>query len=322
MIRPRPLGFLTLFLPALAVACDAGEVRTEGASPPEAASPDASVAAAPGPEILDREFVFASTAGDTTTAVAWLFRARPGGDRVFREWAGWAARDGRWEVLASEEGITPRAGNPWRILPGDRVRLTVGPGDQVASIILRDPGRELDLRLGEMLTEWTGPGGRSSRLQRGEVVLPAGPQPGLVVEVARIWEDPGEGPGDWIFLHSGDRLQLFLAEQTPLRSPRSPAEYRGWSRIAQRDGQWPRVTVEWTDTRSFESARRDIPVRWRLTSPGEEVVGQLQAVSQHLTAGSGRGPLLPVSALFEVTGSVQIQGERFPVRGVMSHRQR
>jgi hypothetical protein len=304
------------------MGCEGRDTRSEGRPGPDVDSPDALEAAAPGPEVLDREFVFVSTAGDTATTVAWLFRARPGGDQVFREWNGWAARGGRWEVLAGEEGVTPRAGTPWRILPGARVRLAVGPGDQVTSIVLRDPGRELELRLGETLTEWTGPGGRSSRLQRGQVLLPGGPQDGMVVEVARVWLDPGEGPGDWIFLQAGDRMQLFLAEETPLESPRSPSEYRGWSRIALRDGQWPRVEVEWGETRSFESARRDIPVQWRIQSPGEEVVGQFEVVSQHLTAGTGRGPLLPVSALYEVQGTVQIYGERFQVRGVVSHRQR
>jgi hypothetical protein len=313
---------VALVVLVLGTGCEGRETRSDAAAGPEAVSPDAPAAAAPGPEVMDREFVFVSTAGDTATTVAWLFRARPGGDRVFREWNGWAARGGRWEVLASEEGITQRAGTPWRILPGTRVRLAVGPGDQVTSIVLRDPGRELELRLGESLTEWTGPGGRSSRLQRGQVILPGGPQSGMVVEVARLWEDPGEGPGDWIFLQAGDALQLFLAEESPLGSPRSPSEYRGWSRIAMRDGQWPRVQVEWADTRSFESARRDIPVRWVIRSPGEEVVGQFEAVSQHLSAGAGRGPLLPVAALFEVQGNVQVHGERFQVRGVVSHRQR
>lgn len=296
--------------------------RTDGPRATEGTDPDRSAAAAPGPRILDRELVFVSTEGDSATAVAWLFRARPGGDRVFREWAGWAARSGRWESLVNEEGVTPRAGPPARILPGDRVRLTVGAGDQVTSIALRDPLRELEVGLGESLTEWTGPGGRAVRLQRGEVLLPGGPQGGFVVDVTRIWDDPGDGPGDWIFLHSGDRLQLFLAEETPLASPRSPAGYRGWSRLALREGQWPRVDVDWSDTRSFESARRDIPVRWSLRSPGEEVVGELEAVSQHLTAGSGQGPLLPVSALYEVTGTLRVQGERFTVHGIVSHRQR
>ena len=309
-------------VPLLTLGCEPRDPGVEGTASAEAEGSDGSAAAAPGPEVLDREFVFLSADADTSTTVAWLFRARPGGERVFREWAAWGARDGRWEVLLEEERVTPRAGTPWRVLPSQRVVLTVGSGDRISSIGLRDPGRSLDVELGELLTEWTGPGGRSARLQRGGVALAAGNESGFVVEVARSWEDPGPGPGDWLLLHAGERLQLFLAEETPVGDTRSPAGYRGWSRIAGRDGQWPRVRVEWTDTRSFESARREIPVRWSLTSPGEEIVGELEAVSQHLVAGPGRGPLLPVFALYEVTGNLQVEGERFQVRGIVNHRQR
>lgn len=318
----RARSLAALLAPLLLFGCD-GDASGEGSSAPaDASAPEGSAAAAPGPEVLDREFVFVSSGADTATAVAWLFRARPGGDRVFREWRAWGGRGGRWEALLASEGVTPRAGTPWRVLPGAGIVLTVGPGDQVSSIALRDPGRALEMELEELLTEWTGPGGRAVRLQRGTVRLSTGEEEGFVIEVARSWRDPGEGPGDWIFVHAGDRMQLFLSEETPLASPRSPAGYRGWSRIAFRDGQWPRVTIDWPETRSFESARRDIPAVWELSSPGGEIEGRLEAAGQHLSAGPGRGPLLPVLALFEVEGTLRLQGEPFQVRGIVSHRQR
>jgi hypothetical protein len=275
-----------------------------------------------GTQVLDRKFLFVSSGGDSRTQVAWLFRSRPGERAIHREWSAWLARNGTWEPLVHEDGRTALGGTPWRILPGSAVRVVVGEGDQVESLFLRDPPRELETSVGELLTEWSGPRGGSVRLHRGRAVLPVGEEQGFVLDLARVWNDPGAGPGDWLFLHAGNGLQLFLAEELPLASPRSPAEYRGWSRVSLRDGQWPRVDVEWTEVRAFESARRDIPTRWRLSSPGGEITGELEVVSQHLNAGAGEGPLLPVTAFYEVSGSLRVEGQNYRVTGIVSHRQR
>jgi hypothetical protein len=179
----------------------------------------------------------------------------------------------------------------------------------------------METHIGELITDWTRPGSDPARLFAGETSFPSGSVEGFILEVNRRWESPGEAPGDWIFLHDGSLFQLFLEEPAPLGAPRSPGNYRGWSRIAFQNSLWNRVDVSWEELRPFEPARRDIPNAWVLNTDGGEVTGLLQSVSSHLTAGEGAGPILPLSGFFEIEGQVTVRGETFAVNGLVRHRQ-
>jgi hypothetical protein len=47
--------------------------------------------------------------------------------------------------------------------------------------------------------------------------------------------------------------------------------------------------------------------------------GVLEVRTAQIQAGAGEGPLLPVDALFEVTGTLSIEGGDYPVRGLFRH---
>jgi hypothetical protein len=313
---------LAVLLASSAVACggsdspelDAGSEAVDGSVPG-----DTGTAAIE--QIYDREFLFAGVAPDSLVHIPWFFHARVHPDRVLREIHAWLARGGEWEALADEESERPFAPAPWRILPGERVRLTVGDEDRIDAIRLRDPAREVETRIGELIADWSRPGSDPARLFAGETIFPSGPVRGFVLEVNRRWESPGEGPGDWIFLHGGNLFQLFLEELAPLGTPRSPGSYRGWSRIAFQNAAWNRIEVSWEELRPFEPARRDIPHAWVLNTEGGEVTGLLQAVSSHLNAEEGTSPILPLVGFFEVEGRVTVRGETFSVNGIVRHRQ-
>ncbi len=272
--------------------------------------------------VFERSFLFASAPGDSALYLPWIFRSsvRPGA--IIRNRSSWLGRSGSWELLVREEETGTPSRTPWRIVPGPTIRLIAGMDDSMESILFRDPPRELEMEIGGLLTEWTGPQGESVRLYQGATLFPSGRVTGYVVDYARSWEEPRERPGDWAFLHAGDRFQFFLEEVIPIRDPRSPGRYQGWSRVALRDFRWPVLTVEWSEVRGFERARRDIPARWSFSSPGGDVEGELEVVASHLTALPGEGPILPVSAVFEVSGSVRVEGESFPVTGFVRHVQR
>ena len=80
--------------------------------------------------------------------------------------------------------------------------------------------------------------------------------------------------------------------------------------------------MDWSETRAFERARREVPVRWRFAGGGGEMAAELVAGAAHIEAGEGEGPLLPVDALFEVSGTVRIADATYPVRGLVRHQQR
>lgn len=273
--------------------------------------------------VFDREFVFLSLETDSLVIVPWFFRSSVTREGVHREQTAWLSQGGVWEVLGQEIRDTPLTRSPWRILPGETIRLIVGTDDQVVSLLLRDPPRELETVLGNLMTEWASPGAESIRLYRGRTLFPAGPIDGIVMEISRRWEAADDGdPGDWVFLHSGSDLQFFMEGKRPVDDPGVPVLYDGWTRVALRDLQWQDLEIEWDELRAYESARRNVPIRWSIGTPGEEISGSLESVSSHLMVGQGDGPILPLLGLFEVSGVMEVLGQEFSVTGMIRHVQR
>ncbi|MSR21981.1 MAG: hypothetical protein EXR92_00235 [Gemmatimonadetes bacterium] len=272
--------------------------------------------------VFDREFLFISIASDPVVAIPWFFRARSQVGGVLRERSAWIQRGGTWEALVQESELGPTSRTPWRILPGENLRLIIGEDDDVEALFLRDGAVELETRLVDFLAEWMRQVGDPVRLFAGRSLSPSGPIEGYVLDLPRSWEAPGEASGDWIFLLSGTDLQLFLEEVPSPSESRIPTRYRGWSRSRLGDGEWSSLTVLWENMRPFERARRNIPSRWGISSPGGEISGELVSVNSYLSAGEGEGPILPVSGLFGVTGTLRIQGNMVSVAGVVRHVQR
>lgn len=300
----------------LAVGCEGEpDASSEGPGPDE--SEAASDSAATG-RSYERVFAFAASESDTTVLVPILFTSRsvPGG--VVRGIRGWLGRAGTWELFVDEGWRTPPSRTAWRILPRGPMRLVVGENDAIESVVYRQPPRVLELDLGEGLVEWTGPRGGVYRLEESTLLLGTRPFQGVVMDLARsrsVREVPG---GDWAFLLSGDSLQVVL--QSPRQSePGAEGAWVAYVRHDVRQEQWPDVTVEWSESQAYEPARRDVPAAWRFRSLSEEVEGSLEARSVDLSAGEGGGPVLPVTALFAVEGTVRLEARDYPVRGLVWH---
>lgn len=259
---------------------------------------------------------------DTMLVVPIFFRARTTPDGVLRTIRGRVGRGATWESFAEEEWLAPRSRTPWRIVPRGPVRLVVGDGGALETVIFRDPPRVLELDLGEPLVEWTGPGGSTFRLEASSVLLGSRTFGGITLDMTR-GQDAADGlPGDWAFLVSGDSLQLVLESPTQA-PPAADSNFRAFGRVDFRRLQWPEVTVDWTESRAYEPARRDVPGAWRFQSTGPrgpDVSGSFSSRSAQLTAGSGEGPVLPVDALFIVSGSILLEGSEYPVQGIYRHR--
>ncbi len=266
----------------------------------------------------ERSFVFTTLTGDSAFLVPWLMsmRTRPGA--VEREAHGFLARSGTWEEFYSERWESPPSRAPWRILPHGSLRIIVGQGDAIDGILFEEGSRELELEMDDALQEWTGPRGETFQLQKGAAYLSDRRVDGLVLDVVRGRGADEPEPGDWAFLTSGDSLQVVL-ESPELAAPGTVGAYRGWARLDFRNLQWPSVTVDWTEVRAFQPARRDVPVAWTVSSDDDDVSGVLGVKTTQIHAGDGPGPVLPVDALFEVAGTLEIQGRAYPVRGLFRH---
>jgi hypothetical protein len=64
-----------------------------------------------------------------------------------------------------------------------------------------------------------------------------------------------------------------------------------------------------------------VPVVWALATPDGRLEGRLEVRSAQLEAGEGEGPQLPVDAIFEVAGTLTIEGVDHAVRGLFRHTQ-
>ncbi len=318
--RPRSLDRRALrrWVLGLLALGSLGSVACFGDAEPAPSIPQPTESAAP--EVVadvgrtyQRGFVFFS--GDSLI-VSWVSDARsqPGG--VLRSHRGWLHRGATWDAFLDDRWESPPAREPWRLVPHGPVRLVVGEGGALERLLFDDAPRSLELRVSEPVAEWAGPRGQVIRVAQARVSLPDREFRGTVADIARSWRS-GEGePGDWVFLVSGDSLQIVL-EEAKVGLP-----YRAWVRWNGEDLQWPSVQVDWTETRSFEPARRDVPSRWLISTQDGDLSVELAVLSSKLEPGGGDGPLLPVDGLFQVQGTVTLEGRRtLPVYGLVRHRQ-
>lgn len=312
MKRLPPL--FPVLLALLLVSCSGEAADSTPASGQGAASDSA--AAFQG-RIFERNVVFLNPRTDSLLIVPWIVSARtlPGGVR--REARGLLGRADTWEPFFTDQWETAPTREPWRVLPRGQMRLVVGENEVLEQIVFDQGPRQLAVELGGARAEWSGQRGETFRVLDGTLVLSATRIPGLVLDMAR-GRTAREAPGDWAVLTAGDSLQLVLHAPVA-QAPGTSGAFRGWALLGSDDLQWPRVTIEWTETRNFERARRSVPSRWSVRSSGGEMAADLSVRAAHLEAGTGDGPQLPVDALFEVQGTVRLDSLTYPVQGLLRH---
>jgi hypothetical protein len=312
MTRPRRLA-LVLAASLAACSAEAPPEQPDAAAPQEGLPGDA-----PG-RVFERGVVFIGSAGDSTLTVPWLFTAytRPGG--VDRRARAWLARGGTWERFVDESWATTPTRVPWRLHPHARLRLVVGDGETLEGLMFAEGSRRIEVATGAPRAAWTGSQGETFLVTEGSTVIAEQRIPGFVLDLARAHRGETPPPGDWMFLISGDSVQMVLTgNESP--GPDGADSYEGWGRLPdESELLWRDVNVSWVETRAFERARRDVPVRWRVRSGDGEMLVELTQQTANIEAGGGAGPLLPVEAFFEVTGTLRVGEATYPVRGLVRH---
>jgi hypothetical protein len=269
----------------------------------------------------ERTFAFAGFAGDSVILVPWLLRTYAGTDSVVHEAHGWLGRRGTWDAFYAERWTTPPTRAPSRVLPHGSLRLLVQQDDVIDGIVFGDGARRLELSLGQVRSTWGGPKGESIELLESVGYIADQRIEGTVMHMARASAGGAPPGGDWGLLVSGDSLQLVLAADVEHGGEAEPV-YRGYAYDAGSERLWTDVRLTWTTTEAFPPARRDVPVAWRLASADGSLSGELNRVSADIQAGTGRGPLLPVRALYEVEGLMRVAGRTLPVKGLLVHERR
>ena len=270
---------------------------------------------APG-TVYQRSLVFIDVANETTMFVPWDFENRTGPDSVRHALRGWLGRGGEWAPFADEQWVTPLTRTPWRVLPRGATRMVMGLDDVLREIYYREGIADLAVRPGEVVAEWSGQRGDTYRLLNGVARLSEVEYPGLVVDVYTPGTNGSDQPSEWMLLVGDGPLYLFLADLDGTETARA------WGLHDSEEMSWPTVTLAWGETRSFEHARRDIPLLWRFRSSDGELMGEVEPVSQQLQAIAGEDPILPVLGIYEVAGQVTVGETRVEVKGFLRHFQR
>lgn len=263
--------------------------------------------------LYERNIVFMTVAADSAIVVPWLFRTSSSEEGVERLTEAWLAQRGLWEPFFRDEWSTGPTRTPFRILPRGPMDLVIGDGGTLERILFAAGPRQLDVVIDEGMSDWRGNRGETFRVHQGAAIFGDQRVEGMVLDMNRARLRDGPEPGEWMFL-TGPRRLAIVVESTG----GSPA-YTAWGRMGEDDFRWPEVEVEWTSVRSFEEARRDVPVEWMIRSLNGEMVLTLTNAGMELRATEGEGPILPVEGLFQVTGAIVLAGDSLPVRGLVRH---
>lgn len=318
-MRDVPWRTAVLLAAILGGSCGGGNpgerAPETGADPGASGGGSAAAAIAPG-TTYQRTVVFVEASGDSAQFFPWDFENRVETDGVHRSVRGWLGRAGQWRLFMEDQWTTPRTRAPWRIVPRGSARLVVGPEDALEEIYYREGVRDLSLRPGRTVVEWSGQRGTTYRLLEGAVRLADVETEGLVLDAFAVRTTDSGGGAELGLLIAGDRLQLVFANLD------GPGRYRAWARRDTLELFWPEVEVTWEETRSFERARRSVPVLWHMESADGTLSGVFESVSSHVQALEGDGAILPVLAVYEVAGRITVDEEEVAVKGFLRHFQR
>ncbi len=269
-----------------------------------------------------RTILFMDTFRDTSMFVPWDFRNSAGPDSLRRSLRGWlgrtwtnsetGARDGQWSLFMDDEWTSAASRAPWQIVPRGPARLVMGPGGALREVYYQQGFRDLTVRLGELVAEWSGRRRERYRLLAGTAELSGVEADGLVLDVTLSRSGTAE-PSEWALLAGDDGFRLLLAD------PEGEGPYRAWALRDGRELAWPEVTVSWDETVTVERARREVPVLWRFRSRAGGLSGTLASTSSHVRTLGGAGAVRPVLVVYEVTGEVSTGGEVVAVRGFVRH---
>lgn len=317
-MRGRPVLTTLLLLATALAACGDRE------QPPATGTAGVAPAADSGNfvrRVYERNFVFASLEGDSVFFVPWLMQATEHPDSVRREARAWLSRGGVWDGFYAERWATPPSRATTRIVPHGALGLLVGDEGAIDGVIFEDPPRSLEIILGEATSPWTGSRGGSFHVLTGSAYLADRRIDGMVLDMARGATGAEVPGGDWGFLLSGDSAHFVFSADEEHGGDRVPS-YRVWGRHDGEEFGSASVGFEWNRTEAFPPARRDIPVEWEFESDDGLLSGRLEAVSAEIQPGEGPGPLLPVRAVYEVTGELEAPQGRFSVHGIVVHERR
>lgn len=312
-LPPRSGGLLLALLPALLLGACGNEADE---------APSGGAGAGAGDTLstrYQREFVYLGERGASPLVVPFVFRAVQRGDSIQRTGRAGLAHGPTWDPFLDEAWSTPRVTGVWRVLPAGDLRLAVGGPADVEALWYQRGDRSLRLDLRRPISGWNQGNTARYRLVAADLRLGTESTPGVVLESLQILRPSGAGrDSDWLFLAAGDTLRLVLAESMTRESPGGGRGF-AWAWTAEGERSWERAEVRWMETRSYEDARRDIPLHWSFRVAEAGLHGEVSAIGINPRVGPERPGRRAVEVRYTVEGWVEIEGRRSAVLGTVRH---
>lgn len=222
-----------------------------------------------------------------------------------RRYRVWRHGEGTWRTALAIADTIPSPRAAWRVLPGPGLRVTVGDGEEITSLIHPDTARPFRLTPGEIVTGWLGATGQREGLRTARLRIRGRSVDGLLVErrSARPLRSPVPPSVRQLFLltYRGRDGLLLLRDEGGSDSP-----VVGHTWIEGEETAWNDVILDRRDGGEDGSA-------WSLRLPEAGIRGELTvrafAVDSLPEASAG----LRVASL---EGVIRVDGGAWPAQGL------
>ncbi len=313
-----------VFLPIVWLGACLDDPTLETAPPfpgqSNATTPATSVQGAAVGTTYRRTFAFMDVSTDSSLFVPWDFVNRVEADGIARAIRGWLGRSGEWRMFVEEDWSTEPVRAPWRIVPHGSARMLVGMGGAVQELYFRDAVRDVAVRPGGVVAEWNERPGETYRLLTGTAVLGGAETEGLLLDAFTARATETDDLTEIALLAASDGYRMIIANSA------ETDRHRAWARRHCETWSWPDVELAWQETRTFERARREVPVTWQLEARDPGIAGEFEAVSSHQHSMPGSDTLRSAMGVYEIGGFVEMEAERgterVDLKGFLLHFQR
>lgn len=234
------------------------------------------------------------------------FENRSEENQLALSYEGWLAGPDEWRPFFTLRDTLPVPRAAWRVVPAGPVRLRVGEGAQIESLMLPLDSMQLRLEALDAISAWSSTTGQRETLRSAELLFGDRAEPGLLLQQrrARILGTPRPDTLSESFVLT-DSLGNGLIILHGRALPDVPASVWAWL-----DGE----RIEWSDALLVPSASPDSTiVRWSLEMTDQEMTIELESstpIRSALSTSGSRYRMVPVRATL-VTGD-----ERHSMAGI------
>jgi len=229
---------------------------------------------------------------DPTSLLHVRFENRSEGSELALSYEGWLAGPDEWKPFLSLRDTLPVPRAAWRVVPAGPVRLRVGEGAQIESLVLPLDSTQLRIDALDAISAWSSTTGQRETLRSAELLTGDRAEPGLLLQQrrARILGTPRPDTLSVSFVLT-DTLGNGLIILHGRALPDVPASVWAWL-----DGE----RIEWSDALLVPLSSPDSAIfRWSLEMTDQEMAIEIESSTPTRSAVSTSGSryrMVPVRA--------------------------